>query len=228
MLGYLHSQRGAGEFIIPYFGKYEFDDTFALCFELCPQTMQEYITTTSQIGDGGGSGMVGPVVGIDLWKSWLGTLLSALDFLHDTGILHNDIKPHNILLTTSLHPYLSDFAVSTPLYDIGLPSPPDMHILGTTVFTAPELLSAEDVPTSPESDIYSLGITMFVAATGMEPFSWTRSITQKIMLKKRGDIFAGTETRMSDRLMEIIKGMCTFDPTRRWNSRRVRTGLRQL
>ena len=223
VLGYLHSQTGAREFIIPYFGKYEFDDTFALCFELCPQTMQEYITSTSQSGGG-----TVPVVGLDAWKSWLGTLLSAMDFLHDTGMLHNDIKPHNILLTASLHPYLSDFAVSTPLYDIGLPSPPDMHILGTTVFTAPELLSAEDVPTSPESDIYSLGITMFVAAIGSEPFSWTRSVTQKIMLKKRGDIFAGTETRMPARLTEIIKGMCTSDPSHRWDSSHVRTALQQL
>jgi serine/threonine protein kinase len=222
VLRYLHSLRGAREFIIPYYGKYEFDDTFALCFELCPQTMGEYISSQS-------CGGPIPVVGIDVWKSWLSTLLSAVDFLHDSGVLHNDIKPQNILLTASLHPYLSDFAVSSPQYDLGLPSPPDMHILGTTVFTAPELLSAEDVPTSPESDIYSLGITMFVAAMGVEPFSWTRSVTQKIMLKKRGDIFAGTEeSRISGRLIEIIRGMCTSGPARRWSSTRVRTALHQL
>jgi serine/threonine protein kinase len=101
-------------------------------------------------------------------------------------------------------------------------------MLGTTVFTAPELLSAEDVPTTPESDMYSLGITMFVAATGIEPFGWTRSITQKIMLKKRGDIFAGMDIRMSPNIVEIIKGMCASDPSRRWNSNKVHRALHEL
>jgi serine/threonine protein kinase len=143
-------------------------------------------------------------------------------------MLHNDIKPHNILLTSSLHPYLSDFAVSTSIYPLDLPSPPDLNILGTTVYTAPELLSAEDVPTTPASDIYSLGITMFVAATGLEPFSWTKSITQKIMLKKRGDIFAGTDVRMPQPLIDIIKGMCASDPTRRWDYNDIRTAIAKL
>ena len=222
VLRYLHSLRGPGEYLIPYYGKFEFDDTFALCFELCPQTMQEYITNRSSVAASA------PVVGMEVWRTWLGTLLSATQFLHETGILHNDIKPQNILLTASLHPYLSDFAVSSPIHDVGLAAPPDIHILGTTVYTAPELLSAEDVPTSSETDIYSLGVTMFVAATGLEPFSWTRSITQKIMLKKRGDIFAGTETRMAGRVMEIIKGMCISDPIRRWDSSRVRNALQQV
>ena len=182
--------------------------------------MQEYINAQS--------GSPAPVVTLEIWKSWLSTLLSAIDFIHDSGVLHNDIKPHNILLTSSLHPYLSDFAVSTSIYPLDLQSSPDMHILGTTVFTAPELLSAEDVPTTPESDIYSLGITMFVAATGIEPFGWTRSITQKIMLKKRGDIFAGTDVRMSTRIIEIIKGMCAVDRARRWHSTQVRGALHEL
>jgi len=222
VLQYLHSLRDGAKYIIPYFGNFEFDDTFALCFELCPQTMQAYIASLSTVAASA------PVVGMEVWKNWLGTLLSATQFLHEAGILHNDIKPQNILLTALLHPYLSDFAVSSSICDVLLPAPPDVHILGTTVYTAPELLSAEDVPTSSESDIYSLGVTLFVAATGLEPFSWTRSVTQKIMLKKRGDIFAGTETRMDRRVIEIIKGMCIADPIRRWDLSRARNVLQQL
>jgi hypothetical protein len=220
MLNYLHSLPHSTEYIIPFYGKYPFDDTFALCLELCPQTMQGYISARM--------GSSFPVVGLDIWKSWLSTLLSAVEFLHRSGVLHNDIKPQNILLTASLYPYLSDFAVSTSLYGIDLPSPPDMHILGTTVYTAPELLSAEDVPTTPESNIYSLGISMFVAAMGMEPFGWTRSITQKIMLKKRGDIFAGMDIWTSSPIIDIIKGMCTAEPYRRWNPEHIRHALHNL
>jgi hypothetical protein len=220
VLAHIHSTPGSTDYIIPFHGKYCFDDTFALCLELCPQTMQEYISAQS--------GTSPPIVGLELWKSWLSTLLSAIEFLHGAGMLHNDIKPHNILLTSSLHPYLSDFAVSTPIYPLNLPSPPDLNILGTTVYTAPELLSAEDVPTTAASDIYSLGITMFVAATGLEPFSWTKSITQKIMLKKRGDIFAGTDVRMPQPILDIIKGMCASDPAHRWDYRDIRNAVNQL
>jgi hypothetical protein len=220
VLTHIHSTPHSTDYIIPFYGKYFFDDTFALCLELCPQTMQEYITSQS--------GSSPPVIGLELWKSWLSTLLSAVEFLHKAGMLHNDIKPHNILLTSSLHPYLSDFAVSTPIHPLELPSPPELNILGTTVYTAPELLSAEDVPTTPASDIYSLGITMFVAATGLEPFSWTKSITQKIMLKKRGDIFAGTDVRMPQPLIGIIKGMCFSDPARRWDYNDIRTAIAKL
>src|SRR5271168_966547 len=95
VLRYLHSLRGAREFTIPYYGKYEFDATFALCFELCAQTMGEYIPCQS-------CGGLAPVVEINVWRSWLATLLSAVDFLHDSSVLHNDIKPQNILLTVSL------------------------------------------------------------------------------------------------------------------------------
>ena len=220
VLAHVHSIPGSTDYIIPYYGKYAFDDTFALCLEQCPQNMQDYINSQS--------GTSPPVVTLDLWKSWLSTLLRGIEFLHHAGILHNDIKPQNILLTSSLHPYLSDFAVSSPLYALELPSPPDLHIIGTTVYTAPELLSAETVPTSPASDIYSLGVTMFVAAAGVEPFCWTRSVTQKIMLKKRGDIFAGMDVRMPSSIRDIIKGMCEANPEIRWDHTRIRSALENL
>lgn len=219
VISHLRSIPGSTDYIIPFYGKFSFDESFALCFELCPQTMQDYIILQS--------GHV-PVIGLDLWKRWLSTLLSAVEFIHNSGILHNDIKPHNILLTSSLHPYLSDFAVSTPIYPLNIPFPRDMHVLGTTVYTAPELLSAEDVPTTPASDIYSLGITMFVAAMRDEPFNWTRSITQKIMLKKRGDVFAGADIHSPSRVVEIIKGMCLADPIYRWGIQKIRQAMLEL
>ena len=220
ILAQVHSIPRSTEYVIPYYGKRAFDDTFALCLELCPQNMQDYVNSLT--------GASPPVISMELWKNWLSTLLTGVEFLHDAGFLHNDIKPHNILLTSSLHPYLSDFAVASPMYDLNLPSTPDLHILGTTVYTAPELLSAETVPTTPASDIYSLGITMFVAAAGVEPFCWTRSNTQKIMLKKRGDIFAGMDIRMPSGIKEIIEGMCDANPKTRWDYSRIRTALEAL
>jgi len=69
---------------------------------------------------------------------------------------------------------------------------------------------------------------MFVAALGSEPFGWTKSVTQKIMLKKRGDVFAGMEVMMGPELVEIIKGLCEVDPGRRWDSSRARKTLYRL
>ena len=230
ILTYLHSLPCSTHYVIPFYGKHVTDDTFALCLKLCPQTMQEYISSKMTV-----VGTAQPLVGMELWKDWLMHLLSAIDFLHKAGIVHNDIKPHNILLTPSLLPLLTDFAVSTsvPLNKSpALNSSPSLwpveNVLGTTVFTAPELLSAEDVPMTPEADVYSLGITMFVAAFGTEPFGWTKSVTQKIMLKKRGDVFAGMEIRMAEGLVEIIRGLCELDPGRRWDSSRAGQALHRL
>jgi len=276
VLKYLHSFRDPSEYVIPFYGSFRLDDdSICLAFELCSFTIKSYIehifftsscpTPSSRpLSKYSLPAMVSavqyPLVGLEVWRRWILDLISGLDFLHTAGVLHNDIKPHNILLTDSLHPYLSDFAVSTfsapkasehahkshgtldslasasqPLSPgeysqsspLSLGPPPD--IIGTTVYTAPELLSAEDVPTTTQSDIYALGITMFVAAMGQEPFSWTNSATQKIMLKKREDIFVGlgleSVKRLPDIVQKVIEGMCECDSMKRWSTGQIRNKL---
>jgi serine/threonine protein kinase len=91
---------------------------------------------------------------------------SALDALHERGLVHRDIKPSNILLGDS-GALLADFGVVgggdfTALTRSG-------HALGTAHYLAPELISG--AAASAASDIYALGCVTYECLTGQPPFA---------------------------------------------------------
>ena len=94
-----------------------------------------------------------------------GEIASALDYAHEQGIIHCDLKPGNILLDGQGHAYLSDFGLAQLAEEDGrgrAARPP-----GTAPYIAPEVL-AGDAP-GPASDIYALGVIVFQMLTGQHP-----------------------------------------------------------
>lgn len=91
---------------------------------------------------------------------------SALQFAHSQGVIHQDIKPGNILLDEQGNAYLSDFGIAKSLID----EIPEMakYVLGSPEYMSPEALVRK--PTSSLSDIYSLGIMLYELLTGVLPF----------------------------------------------------------
>jgi serine/threonine-protein kinase len=90
----------------------------------------------------------------------------ALQAAHEHGIIHRDIKPHNILITDSGHVKVADFGIAraaetTTISDHG-------DILGTAHYISPEQAMGE--PVGPASDLYSLGVVLYEMLTGMVPF----------------------------------------------------------
>ena len=93
------------------------------------------------------------------------TLCQALGYMHGKGWLHCDIKPDNILFNKSSELRLIDFSLSTRKKVFGGKI---KTIQGTRTYIAPETIKRRS-PT-PQTDMYSLGITLFEILTGAPPF----------------------------------------------------------
>ncbi|KAF9344282.1 hypothetical protein BGX26_004580, partial [Mortierella sp. AD094] len=140
-------------------------------------------------------------VGFRQWLTWALQLLQAVDCIHEAGLVHHDIKPHNILLDSSLDAKLSDFGagrfLSTNADDmksIDTSSSATTFMLeeghgrGTPPYAAPEMFaSAADARYGQGIDIYSLGISLYVIGlTAQEPFHKVKNPMEMIIWIKKG------------------------------------------
>jgi serine/threonine protein kinase len=103
---------------------------------------------------------------IDEIRLILDQLTEALQYAHDHGVLHRDIKASNVLLQDGTYAYLTDFGLVKSIQD-EYSLTRSGFLIGTPEYMAPELV--ED-PATPLSDIYALGILLYQMLTGVLPF----------------------------------------------------------
>ena len=98
-------------------------------------------------------------------KMLLAPVLGALQFAHNRGMVHCDIKPANIILNEKNTVFLADFGIARAI-NLDKRS---LTSSGTPAYMAPELV--QNQPPTPETDIYALGVVLFEMLTGGErPF----------------------------------------------------------
>ncbi|RKQ90878.1 serine/threonine-protein kinase [Solirubrobacter pauli] len=101
----------------------------------------------------------------------LGQLGSALQAVHDAGLVHRDVKPHNVLLwapgARDQHALLTDFGIASAVHDTGHLTRAGA-IVGSPAYMAPELWRGE--PATPASDQYALACVAQFILTGRGPF----------------------------------------------------------
>src|SRR6184192_1726517 len=93
-------------------------------------------------------------------------ILSALEFAHKNGIVHRDIKPHNVVVAPDGRLKVTDFGIArsgaSQMTEAG-------SIIGTAQYLSPE--QARGSPVDQRSDLYSVGVVLYEMLTGQVPFT---------------------------------------------------------
>jgi WD40 repeat protein/serine/threonine protein kinase len=106
----------------------------------------------------------------------LDQVAAALAAAHEQQVVHCDVKPSNILLDEEGNAYLADFGIATDLRDGSKRIKEGEVVAGSLKYLSPEQLRGQSA--TPQSDIYSLGITLFEVLTGRHPFPARTSVQQ--------------------------------------------------
>jgi beta-lactam-binding protein with PASTA domain/tRNA A-37 threonylcarbamoyl transferase component Bud32 len=103
---------------------------------------------------------------INLAIDYARQILAAIRFAHRHGIVHRDIKPHNVLVDAEGRLKVTDFGIAragaSQMTEAG-------SIIGTAQYLSPE--QAKGAPVDQTSDLYSVGVVLYELLTGVVPFS---------------------------------------------------------
>jgi hypothetical protein len=96
------------------------------------------------------------------------TLAAAVQYAHERGVLHRDLKPGNVLLTREGVPKITDFGLAKWLEEEG-PTQGSV-LLGTPRYMAPEQARGQRDCVGPPTDVFGLGVILYELLTGRPPY----------------------------------------------------------
>jgi serine/threonine protein kinase len=147
-------------------------------------------------------------------------LLGALEVAHAAGVLHRDVKPANVLISSDGRCVLTDFGVARMPTDAELTSPG--MVLGSPHFISPE--RAVGAAFGPPSDLFSLGVTLYTAVEGRPPFDKPDPFeTMRAVVEE-----PPSPAMRAGALAGVLYGLLEKDPDRRWDVETARSVLREL
>ena len=141
----------------------------------------------------------------------------ALDYAHELGVIHRDVKPANIIIDSHGKPWLTDFGLATSQSDTRLTRTGD--VVGTLRYMSPEQALGERHLVDQRSDVYSLGATLYEAVTlrpaveGTDRAAIVRHLTLRETVSSRK-----VQPRVPRELDTILGKALDAEPERRYQT----------
>lgn len=145
-------------------------------------------------------------------------LVDGLEYLHSQGIVHKDIKPGNLLLTTDGTLKISDLGVAEALHPFA-EGDTCRTSQGSPAFQPPEIANGLDTFSGFKVDIWSAGVTLYNITTGLYPFEGD-NIYKLFENIGKGDYSIPEEC--GPLLSDLLRGMLEYDPTKRFSIQQIR------
>src|ERR1700757_2061 len=142
----------------------------------------------------------------------------AVQYAHEQGILHRDLKPGNILLDGRGEPLVSDFGLANWIEPTGDATPPPT-VFGTPGYIAPEQVNGSTGNLTPAADVYSLGAVLFDLLTGQPPFTGEHALNTIQQATEKSAPKLRSLAPGLDRDLETVCAKCLErDPSARYGS----------
>ena len=147
-------------------------------------------------------------------------VLDALTAAHRAGVLHRDVKPHNVLIGTDGRVVLTDFGLAT-FVDDGAVTGPGL-VVGSPQYVSPE--RARDGSSTPESDLWSLGATLYAAVEGRSPYARESAMATLMALATEPP----DPPMLAGPLVPVLTGLLQHEPGDRLTASQVEERLRAI
>jgi eukaryotic-like serine/threonine-protein kinase len=186
--------------VVAVFDRGEFDDTYYIAMEYLEGRSLKQIVRQE--------GALDPDRAIDLVIQ----ILKAARFAHRRGIVHRDIKPHNVIVDDEGRAKVTDFGIAragaSDMTETG-------SIMGTAQYLSPE--QAQGHPVDARADLYSIGVVLYELLTGRVPFDAESAVT--IALKQVSEEPVPPthyNPAVSDQLEDVVMRALQKDPALRF------------
>ncbi|MCB1036092.1 MAG: protein kinase [Acidobacteria bacterium] len=145
-------------------------------------------------------------------------IVGGLEAIHRAGAAHRDLKPGNILITPEYQVKLMDLGVAY-LLESSSRLTREGYFVGTLLYAAPEQVRGQGV--GPAADLYSLGVVLYEAATGVQPFeAQSRRATVQRQLHHQPPKAGDLSPQISSWFEEVVARLMEKTPEDRFGSAR--------